>query len=112
MKLEAIREDRTRGGRSTYQCSYTLPNSMLSPPLSLDGGGNYRSGVGVVVGAGGGAYTNGIPFKMEGSSDGSGSGQHVTLQQSIPSLLQVIWPIFIHFQLANKTSQYKIELFF
>ncbi|CAD6999208.1 unnamed protein product [Ceratitis capitata] len=34
MKLEAIREDRTRGGRSTYQCSYTLPNSMLSPLLS------------------------------------------------------------------------------
>jgi len=25
MKLEAIREDRTRGGRSTYQCSYTIP---------------------------------------------------------------------------------------
>lgn len=34
MKLEAIREDRTRGGRSTYQCSYTLP--MLSPSL-VDG---------------------------------------------------------------------------
>lgn len=31
MKLEAIREDRTRGGRSTYQCSYTLPNSLMSP---------------------------------------------------------------------------------
>lgn len=30
MKLEAIREDRTRGGRSTYQCSYSLPPSMLS----------------------------------------------------------------------------------
>ncbi|RWS05837.1 nuclear hormone receptor FTZ-F1 beta-like protein [Dinothrombium tinctorium] len=30
MKLEAIREDRTRGGRSTYQCSYTL-----SPPTVL-----------------------------------------------------------------------------
>lgn len=29
MKLEAIREDRTRGGRSTYQCSYTLPNQPL-----------------------------------------------------------------------------------
>merc|ERR1719412_907877 len=28
MKLEAIREDRTRGGRSTYQCSYTLPNNI------------------------------------------------------------------------------------
>lgn len=27
MKLEAIREDRTRGGRSTYQCSYALPSS-------------------------------------------------------------------------------------
>merc|ERR1712223_370903 len=30
MKLEAIREDRTRGGRSTYQCSYTLPASITS----------------------------------------------------------------------------------
>ncbi|XP_015931207.1 nuclear hormone receptor FTZ-F1 beta [Parasteatoda tepidariorum] len=29
MKLEAIREDRTRGGRSTYQCSYTLPATPL-----------------------------------------------------------------------------------
>ena len=33
MKLEAIREDRTRGGRSTYQCSYTLP-AGLCPPQS------------------------------------------------------------------------------
>jgi hypothetical protein len=31
----AIREDRTRGGRSTYQCSYTLPSSLL-PPTSND----------------------------------------------------------------------------
>ncbi|GLV44068.1 Hormone receptor-like in 39 [Carabus blaptoides fortunei] len=30
MKLEAIREDRTRGGRSTYQCSYTLPASLVT----------------------------------------------------------------------------------
>uniref|UniRef100_A0A1A9X064 Nuclear hormone receptor FTZ-F1 beta n=1 Tax=Glossina brevipalpis TaxID=37001 RepID=A0A1A9X064_9MUSC len=36
MKLEAIREDRTRGGRSTYQCSYTLPNSLMSPILTAD----------------------------------------------------------------------------
>ena len=35
MKLEAIREDRTRGGRSTYQCSYTLPPGV--------GGGVARS---------------------------------------------------------------------
>ena len=27
----AIREDRTRGGRSTYQCSYTLPAGMCPP---------------------------------------------------------------------------------
>lgn len=32
MKLEAIREDRTRGGRSTYQCSpYPLPPSLVTP---------------------------------------------------------------------------------
>jgi len=30
MKLEAIREDRTRGGRSTYQCSYTLSPQSLA----------------------------------------------------------------------------------
>ena len=36
MKLEAIREDRTRGGRSTYQCSYTIPAGLsgnTSQPL-------------------------------------------------------------------------------
>ena len=33
MKLEAIREDRTRGGRSTYQCSYTLPASFIQQQL-------------------------------------------------------------------------------
>ncbi|XP_055543823.1 nuclear hormone receptor FTZ-F1 beta isoform X1 [Wyeomyia smithii] len=42
MKLEAIREDRTRGGRSTYQCSYTLPGTILSPSLSgNENGGNF-----------------------------------------------------------------------
>ncbi|XP_063700674.1 nuclear hormone receptor FTZ-F1 beta [Culicoides brevitarsis] len=34
MKLEAIREDRTRGGRSTYQCSYILPSTLLGPSTS------------------------------------------------------------------------------
>lgn len=42
MKLEAIREDRTRGGRSTYQCSYTIP-----PGLGQAGG--QRSGPGSEV---------------------------------------------------------------
>uniref|UniRef100_A0A182QPF0 Nuclear hormone receptor FTZ-F1 beta n=1 Tax=Anopheles farauti TaxID=69004 RepID=A0A182QPF0_9DIPT len=39
MKLEAIREDRTRGGRSTYQCSYTLPG-----PLVNSAGGGMQAG--------------------------------------------------------------------
>ncbi|XP_021950723.1 nuclear hormone receptor FTZ-F1 beta [Folsomia candida] len=34
MRLEAIREDRTRGGRSTYACSYTLPPTSATPSLS------------------------------------------------------------------------------
>ena len=38
MKLEAIREDRTRGGRSTYQCSYTIPQGAVAGPNSLPPG--------------------------------------------------------------------------
>ncbi|XP_050663834.1 nuclear hormone receptor FTZ-F1 beta [Leptidea sinapis] len=33
MKLEAIREDRTRGGRSTYQCSYSLSGAASTGSL-------------------------------------------------------------------------------
>ncbi|KAL0276410.1 UNVERIFIED_CONTAM: hypothetical protein PYX00_003993 [Menopon gallinae] len=35
MKLEAIREDRTRGGRSTYQCSYSVPASLIQSNESV-----------------------------------------------------------------------------
>lgn len=35
MKLEAIREDRTRGGRSTYQCTYTLPANLVGSPAGM-----------------------------------------------------------------------------
>ncbi|KAM0733193.1 Nuclear hormone receptor FTZ-F1 beta [Formica fusca] len=38
MKLEAIREDRTRGGRSTYQCTYTLPANLVGSPAGGMGG--------------------------------------------------------------------------
>ena len=34
--LAAIREDRTRGGRSTYQCSYTLPPSLTTQQHSSE----------------------------------------------------------------------------
>ncbi|CAB4057237.1 NR5A3 [Lepeophtheirus salmonis] len=47
MKLEAIREDRTRGGRSTYQCSYNLPttgvcstNSTTIPTIKRESRGD------------------------------------------------------------------------
>ena len=41
----AIREDRTRGGRSTYQCSYTLPASLApqSQVLSAPTNGHAQS---------------------------------------------------------------------
>lgn len=48
MKLEAIREDRTRGGRSTYQCSYTLPSTMLQSPYDsklMEAGPSYADGI-------------------------------------------------------------------
>lgn len=37
MKLEAIREDRTRGGRSTYQCTYTLPANLVGTSTMTGG---------------------------------------------------------------------------
>lgn len=70
MKLEAIREDRTRGGRSTYQCSYTLP--MLSPSL-VDGTlliSNNRA-------------------KASNQQDGMPGMNNAPGQPTIPTLLQV-----------------------
>ena len=94
MKLEAIREDRTRGGRSTYQCSYTLPNSMLSPALQSDGSSSGGGGNNFP-----GSYRNinGPLYKIEvldGNSSGSGSAQQQQ-RQSIPTLLQVSFFSFI-----------------
>lgn len=70
MKLEAIREDRTRGGRSTYQCSYTLP--MLSPSL-VDGTlliSNNRA-------------------KVANQHDNAAGANNAPIQQTVPALLQV-----------------------
>ncbi|XP_066263096.1 nuclear hormone receptor FTZ-F1 beta [Euwallacea similis] len=46
MKLEAIREDRTRGGRSTYQCSYSLPPSLASQTELRASSTDLRQGLG------------------------------------------------------------------
>ncbi|PSN44390.1 hypothetical protein C0J52_05759 [Blattella germanica] len=90
MKLEAIREDRTRGGRSTYQCSYTLPASLVAPPgsdvanhklLAPSGDPQVKleaPDVGVVAGSSGG--TNG----------GSASINSRHLEKlAVPQLLQI-----------------------
>lgn len=74
MKLEAIREDRTRGGRSTYQCSYTLPGTMLSPSINSDYSSIYTNSR---------IMPNGPILKTE-AIENSG-----TVRQGIPPLLQV-----------------------
>lgn len=78
MKLEAIREDRTRGGRSTYQCSYTLP--MLSPSL-VDGTlliSNNRAKV------------------INQQGDNAIGANNAPIQQAIPALLQVCILLHLH----------------
>nr|XP_029719972.1 nuclear hormone receptor FTZ-F1 beta isoform X2 [Aedes albopictus] len=112
MKLEAIREDRTRGGRSTYQCSYTLPGTILSPSLGgNDGSSNFpysnasqRGGGG---GPGGGPYSSGGPVNLTGhqlkiesgqqdynsNSNGGNGGNGGGMRPGIPQLLQEIMDV-------------------
>lgn len=75
MKLEAIREDRTRGGRSTYQCSYTFPN--LPPSAASAESTNYS--------ATSSRMTNETSFKGENVD-----GKVYPSQRVVPTLLQVI----------------------
>lgn len=81
MKLEAIREDRTRGGRSTYQCSYTLPVSALPHHQSLTVDGHYKA--------------NGNNLKMENYESASKllNGSHDVKPPGIPILLQEIMDV-------------------
>jgi len=66
MKLEAIREDRTRGGRSTYQISYTLPPTMVVPGAgSGPGDGADRASAGS-----GGTGASGLPANFASSASG------------------------------------------
>lgn len=74
MKLEAIREDRTRGGRSTYQCSYTFPNL----PTHNSDSPNYS--------ATSSRMANESSFKAENTDSNSKTFHN---QQVIPPLLQV-----------------------
>lgn len=79
MKLEAIREDRTRGGRSTYQCSYTLPAVPHHHSMTHDG--QYKM--------------NGNSLKLEGGGYESKSlnGSNDVMKVVVPSLLQEIMDV-------------------
>lgn len=85
MKLEAIREDRTRGGRSTYQCSYTLPGSMLSPSVSSESSANmyYFQRL----------STNGLLKVETPESSSSTSTFNSNVKLEIPPLLQDIMDV-------------------
>ncbi|XP_055636284.1 nuclear hormone receptor FTZ-F1 beta [Toxorhynchites rutilus septentrionalis] len=121
MKLEAIREDRTRGGRSTYQCSYTLPGTILSPSLSNNdnssgGSGNnypysnahrgqFQPGGPNGNGGGGGGFVGGQQMKIESNQDNSSSNSsgpvnegnmncnHHGRSGGVPQLLQEIMDV-------------------
>lgn len=83
MKLEAIREDRTRGGRSTYQCSYSLPGSMLSPSITADAASNMYFNQ---------RHTMNGPIKIESlecGSSNSSAGFSNNMKLEVPTLLQV-----------------------
>lgn len=81
-KFSAIREDRTRGGRSTYQCSYTLPVTVSSltnvNQLSNDSSHYKMNG-------------NGIKLEQNGSNN-----LHLSMDKPgipIPPLLQEIMDV-------------------
>ncbi|XP_075988646.1 nuclear hormone receptor FTZ-F1 beta [Anticarsia gemmatalis] len=82
MKLEAIREDRTRGGRSTYQCSYTLSGAASTGSLlSAHAPTTLRHASSLTCVNGPGSY----------SSRGESSNSQVT--PDIPPLLQEIMDV-------------------
>ena len=80
MKLEAIREDRTRGGRSTYQCSYSVPASLLQSNESVQKlSGNILPGETLV--------------KLEAPDIGSPNSNLDSRLLPIPQLLQEIMDV-------------------
>ncbi|CAF4836398.1 unnamed protein product [Pieris macdunnoughi] len=82
MKLEAIREDRTRGGRSTYQCSYSLSGaSSTGSLLSAHAPTTMRHASSLSSVSGPGSY----------SSRGESSNSRLT--PDIPPLLQEIMDV-------------------
>uniref|UniRef100_A0AAR5Q3S5 Nuclear hormone receptor FTZ-F1 beta n=1 Tax=Dendroctonus ponderosae TaxID=77166 RepID=A0AAR5Q3S5_DENPD len=87
MKLEAIREDRTRGGRSTYQCSYSLPPSLASQTELRASTTDLRQGIG--------EHHPGFTIKLEPHDGSQSHHKRGTLPGSkgVPPLLQEIMDV-------------------
>lgn len=87
MKLEAIREDRTRGGRSTYQCSYSLPPSLTNHAELRASSTDLRQGMGETH--------PGLTVKLEPPDSGLPHHKRNTLPGSkgVPPLLQEIMDV-------------------
>lgn len=93
MKLEAIREDRTRGGRSTYQCSYTLSGaastgSLLAPALPAAALRHATSLTSV-----NGASTPHGAYSASRDNSGRASHDQSLDRLTVPSLLQEIMDV-------------------
>lgn len=85
MKLEAIREDRTRGGRSTYQCSYILPSSLLTPSTSTNDAVHLQNHKMV--------HNHDVSFKFENNEQRNCSKTGSYMNVRIPTLLQEIMDV-------------------
>ncbi|KAF7266047.1 nuclear hormone receptor FTZ-F1 beta [Rhynchophorus ferrugineus] len=88
MKLEAIREDRTRGGRSTYQCSYSLPPSLATQAELRASSTDLRQGLG--------EHHPGFTVKLEPPDSMLSQHQKRTISpgsKGVPPLLQEIMDV-------------------
>jgi nuclear receptor subfamily 5 group A protein 3 len=85
MKLEAIREDRTRGGRSTYQCTYTLPASLM--------GGSAPGGISQDKMAQGGPCSPAAQSTGDHHHSLKHQSNHSHKAQMVPQLLQDIMDV-------------------
>lgn len=87
MKLEAIREDRTRGGRSTYQCTYTLPANLMG------GNGSAQAGMGPDKMGQGQGPCSPAPPGSEHHHSLKHHSNHSHKMQVVPQLLQDIMDV-------------------
>ncbi|OXU30890.1 hypothetical protein TSAR_002611 [Trichomalopsis sarcophagae] len=87
MKLEAIREDRTRGGRSTYQCTYTLPANLIG------GNGSAQAGMGPDKMGQGQGPCSPAPPGSEHHHSMKHHSNHSHKMQVVPQLLQDIMDV-------------------